>query len=457
MPCAAPCSRLPCNQRCSRTLPCGHQCPGICGEVCPEDYCQLCSGKRDARVDLLEMKTYGEIDLNETPIVVLGCGHFFTAETLDGHMGMTEVYTGDGYGGFTGLQDVSAVLAQSVPRCPDCQCPVIQYATQRYNRVINRAVLDEMSKRFLMSGKAELRELEQRIVGLEQSFEAGRSEIIRSIHQAKTHFTANLTPAKTSEITRLLKERHEKSRKIEKDIQTFRDKVADKHQPAQKLHEATVHAARKAAIDQLMANLTFVDAVPALARDRQITLGGRIAQIRTEFVVLNDKFGIAQALKSTPAGASINIPGGAPDRLATPFFQTCKKFIEDCDVENLPKLAVEASLFYASIARSYESFCHSVKADLNKATNYVKMAKELLDEAQKLCRQPFQNVEMLQSAVEESRSLLRKEWYEEVTAEEIIAIKSAMVSGPGGIATHSGHWYNCENGHPVSLDGFDCF
>jgi hypothetical protein len=403
------------------------------------------------------MKTYGEIDLNETPIVVLGCGHFFTTETLDGHMGMTEVYTSDGYGGFTGLKDISAVLAQSIPRCPDCQCPVRQYATQRYNRVINRAVLDEMSKRFLVSGREDLWELEQQIVGLEQSFEAGRSEIIRSIHQAKTHFTANLTAAKTFEITKLLKERHEQSRKIERAIQKFRDKVADKHQPAQKLHEAIITAARKAAIDQLMADLTFVDIVPALARDRQVILGGRMVQIRTEYIVLNDKFGIVQALKSTPAGASINIPGGAPDRLATLFFQTCRNVIEDCHVENLPKLAVEASLFYARIARSFESFSHSVKTGLDKAADYVKTAKELLDKAQELCRQPFQNVEILRGAVEESRSLLRKEWYEEVTAEEVSAIKSAMVSGREGIATHSGHWYNCENGHPVSSDGIDSF
>jgi len=311
-----------------------------------------------------------------------------------------------------------------------------------------------MSKRFLESGRAELRELEQQIVELEQSFEAGRSEIIRSNRQAKTHLTANLTAAKTLEITRLLKERHEKSRKLERTIQIFRDKVADKHQPAQKLHEATVNAARKAAIDRLMADLTFVDAVPALARDRQIILGGRMVQSRTEFIVLNDKFGIAQALKSTPAGASINIPGGAPDRLATPFFQTCRTFIEDCDLQSLPKLAVEASLFYASIARSFESSCHSVKTGLGKAANHAKIARELLDKAQELCRQPFQNSEILRSAVKESISLLRKEWYEEVTAEEITAIKSAMVSGSRGIATHSGHWYNCENGHPVSIDGF---
>ena len=162
-------------------------------------------------------------------------------------------------------------------------------------------------------------------------------------------------------------------------------------------------------------------------------------------------------MKSTPAGALINIPGGAPDRLATPFFQTCRNFIEDCDAENLPKLAVEAYLFYASIARSFESFSHSVKTGLDKAADHVKMAKELLDKAQELCRQPFQNVEILHNAVEESKGLLCKEWCKEVTAEEIIAIKSAMVSGPGGITTHSGHWYNCKNGHPVSSDGFNRF
>jgi hypothetical protein len=50
---------------------------------------------------------------------------------------------------------------------------------------------------------------------------------------------------------------------------------------------------------------------------------------------------------------------------------------------------------------------------------------------------------------------MAKEWYEEVTTEEIEAIKAAMVSGSQGIATHPGHWYNCKNGHPVSeINGF---
>lgn len=40
--------------------------------------------------------------------------------------------------------------------------------------------------------------------------------------------------------------------------------------------------------------------------------------------------------------------------------------------------------------------------------------------------------------------MLRREWYESVSAEELAAIKQAMVGGPRGIATHAGHWYNCQ-------------
>ena len=46
----------------------------------------------------MEFKAYGEIDLNETPIALLGCGHFFTGETLDGMVGMAGVYITDKLG-----------------------------------------------------------------------------------------------------------------------------------------------------------------------------------------------------------------------------------------------------------------------------------------------------------------------------------------------------------------------
>jgi hypothetical protein len=105
------------------------------------------------------MKTFVEIDLDESPIIVLGCGHFFTAETLDGVVGMSKVYQQDGHGYFTGLRDVSNELARSVPTCPDSKWRIRQFVTHRLNGVINRAVIDEMSKRFIVDGKERLTQL----------------------------------------------------------------------------------------------------------------------------------------------------------------------------------------------------------------------------------------------------------------------------------------------------------
>ena len=390
------------------------------------------------------MKSYSELNLGETPVVILGCGHFFTAETLDGHMGMAEVYEQDVRGVFTKLQDVSAILARAVPRCPDCQCPVRQFCTQRYNRVINRAVIDEMSKRFLVNGKEELRGLERQIRELESDFETSQREVLNWMQQDV------VDPARASEVTKRLQKRHEKIRKLEKAIRTFRRNVDDKNQPAKKLHDATVSVVRRRSVDALMADLTIMESVPAIARDRRVTMGGRIAQLQAQCITLSDGLIIAKAMKTLSTDASIKMPGDSPDRLAKSFFQSCGAFIGECITESLPKLSVEATLYYARVVRAYEPYCHTTKKSIQQASGYVETAKELLGNAEELCSQPFENADGLHRAVDEANKLLGKAWYEAVTTEELAAIKNAMVGGPTGIATHSGHWYNCANGHPVS-------
>lgn len=127
------------------------------------------------------MKTYSEIDIEESPIVVLSCGHFFTAETLDSMIGMSEVYDQDSYGNFTGMKDMSGELAVTIPRCPDCNRPIRQFVTPRYNRVINRAVIDEISKRFLVRGKYDLLNLESVNEELSEDFENTRQDVIDNI------------------------------------------------------------------------------------------------------------------------------------------------------------------------------------------------------------------------------------------------------------------------------------
>jgi hypothetical protein len=456
MPCSAPCDRLPCDQRCSKLLQCGHQCPGLCGEICPEKYCHICSEKQDSRVDLLEMKTYGEIDVNETPIVVLGCGHFFTTETLDGLIGMTEVYSINQLGAFDGLKCISTALAHSIPRCPDCQCPVRQYVTPRYNRIINRAVMDEMSKRFVVNGKTELQQLEKRLTALEEALEKSRLNITDSITAVATatHGRGSwVVDRQFQRIDNALQDRYGAPRRFERAVILFQRSIDDRHQPARKLHDATVHAIRNKPLDALMTNLNVAHSLPDVPLDRQIAMGGKMIQIKTECAILEDKFEIARALHSTSASTSVKIPGVAPHRLAKPFLQMCKSFIAACNTESLPKYAVEASLYYGKIARLFQASCHMAKEDM-EGSEYVKTAKEFLDHAKELCDEPFQNADILRKAAEDLNELLGREWYESVTDEEIAQIKAAMVSGSGGIVTHSGHWYNCANGHPFAIG--DC-
>jgi len=440
MPCAAPCNRLPCDKRCTEQLPCGHQCPGLCGENCPEKYCQDCGMMNDAQVDMLDFKTYGEIDLNDTPVIFLNCGHFFTAETLD--IRAVEI---------SGLKDMSTQLAKGVPHCPRCRTPIRQYATQRYNRLINRAVIDEMSKRFIVTGQTELRGLEEKLRMLEKQMEGNRAAATTACFTSISAYDEDRLAA---ELTKQLEARYKAPAKLQANILRFQKRVDKRHQPSHKLHEATVYAMqqdRNAKLNSAFAALSLRDTVPSSERDHRIISGGQMTLLKAECLSLEDKFHILRTIESDykKIATSVRFPGRSPRQLVRPFLQKCARFVIDCDGKKLPKLAVEGTLCFARIARLYITSGLIEDKDREKAASYSDEAKVMLENAKGLCTKKFRDAEMLLQAVEESMKLLQREWDEEVTAEELATIKAAMLSGSGAFATHSGQWYNCVNGHPV--------
>ena len=313
-----------------------------------------------------------------------------------------------------------------------------------------------MSKRFLVTAQTDLRDVERQVAELEADLADSRENIVKAVRQAAAHYTGHLTRAFAASVTRRLQERNVNARKVENAVQSFLDKVADKHQPAQKLRDATINALRRISANEMMTDPHMIDSIPPIARDRRIILGGRAAQLQAQSILITDRLLLTQVLKSTPArGASINLSSTARDQLVTPFFNDCTNFVANCSSAetNLPKLAVEASLNHAATARLYETYCRATNTDIPHASAYVASAKALLEKAKEYCTLGFSNADALLGAVEESLRLLGREWYEEVSAEEIAAVKKAMLSagsGGGGIDTHSGHWYNCANGHPVS-------
>lgn len=407
--------------------------------------------KSDKCVDMMEMKPYGQIDVNDTPIVVLGCGHFYTIETLDGCMSLNDVYETNMDATITALKDLSAEMATKLPKCPDCNQRVRQYATQRYNRLINRAVIDEMSKRFIVHGQTKLQELDQRIDQMQSELEQSRPEITDQIRKS-TNASGRGASTGNSGILPCIRDRCERTKKLFKDIVSFTQAFADRHQPAQKLHEATLHATKRSeSLEDTLGALSLTSAVPPIRHDQRITLGGDMIQIKHACMVVEDQLSICGNVQSDERP---EFPGDFSPFQAVPrSLKACKKLIIQCKEAHLPKLAVEATLYFARMARAFE-VSNLTPAEREKARRYHDESQALLEDAKNLCMGSFQNVDNLRIAVDESIKLLRREWYEEVSAEELAAIKAAMVSGRGGIATHSGHWYHCANGHPVSSTVF---
>ena len=366
-----------------------------------------------------------------------------------GLIGLKEVYKIDpATGSILCPEDISLKMVPALPKCPNCQLPIRQYATQRYNRLINRAVIDEMSKRFVVTGQRDLHDIEGKLNKVETELENTCSDVTKANAVSLWIGSPNQP---IEDITRKLRTRYQASAQLRADVVELQRSAAERHQPAHKLHEATVHAMQlDAPLRSALANLKLEDAALMGERDHRITLGAKMMEIRIDCITMEDKFRVLSDVRAKygDSASSVTFPGSSPLILAELFFKSCTDFITRCREKALPKLAVEASLFFARISRLFETCRSSDPKKGEMATKHSETAKNLLEEAVKLCDQGFRDADTLLEAANESLKLLQKS-YEEVTADELEAIKRAMVSGPKGLATHSGHWYNCVNGHPV--------
>lgn len=126
------------TKRCSKMLPCGHQCPSVCGEVCPSPtFCQECCNEKKKLqiVDMIEFKSYKDCDLNEDPIIVLPCQHFYTMSTCDGIFNVSEAYEFDSDGTCTGIRYMSHRDDIKPKCCPECR--MVLHSVMRYGRVVS--------------------------------------------------------------------------------------------------------------------------------------------------------------------------------------------------------------------------------------------------------------------------------------------------------------------------------
>ena len=267
LPCAVPCDLLPCSKRCTLPLSCGHQCPSICGEICPKvQHCQQCADKsvKDMMVDYIMGSSFAEIDLDESPCIIPSCGHILTLESMDGHMEMSKYYT------MSGEIDVEnpiiALKSSSVPfstselkNCPLCRKPLRNI--NRYGRIVRRAWIDEATKKFIVWANAQFVPLASRMDQAEAKLreltaekQAIKSPLLghaglSSVFERLLLKPVRLTGSRDQQISVVFKAqkaiaRYKDISTLRMDIRKFLREVDEAEQPISRIH-ALIQDARK--------------------------------------------------------------------------------------------------------------------------------------------------------------------------------------------------------------------
>ena len=214
MPCGVPCTKLPCNRRCIRLLPCGHRCPSVCGETCPESHCVECCSDdvRGQVVDFIENKTFGELDLDQNPVIVLTCGHFFTVDSVDGVMGIDLFYMRDERGEFIGLRDLKSIQFSELEElscvCPNCRTPISQ--AKRYGRVNNTFIVRYAARKHAQKCTEGLKErIDALHLSISQSSVSLRNELQTFVHKCRKYcdFVTQTPIRRCLELVRVASER----------------------------------------------------------------------------------------------------------------------------------------------------------------------------------------------------------------------------------------------------------
>jgi hypothetical protein len=454
MPCGAPCDWIPCSQRCTSVLDCGHHCPSVCGAPCPEArFCQECADEhtKSRVVDLIMMSQYSEIDLDEDPCIFPACGHFYTIATMDGHLSLGDHYTLDGSGLPTTLKAPDDGLDVDKTRivCPDCRQSLRQLP--RYGRVVRRALLIQSTLNFITRSNNDYVKFYGLFTTAQNALQQSNKEAVpapNNLHLAESRDEQIRTIRQT-----MSKPRYGAIISLRNQIHNFRGLVGSNEQPFKRVQTLVRHAR----LNQRTAeDFTFDESVILQTRSNALATA---LLIRCDLVILSDVLTVRFSKELSAAVDTI---------------VDFSKNRADCEI--LFRLAVEgrhhlqraeALIMWAHFA-ALEVSCRSsqdkeryVKGldwqnaqktntynSDNDATATLRIqARQHLEQARAFCAEHSQARTVAHEIDEIEKMLRESTFYSLVTNEEMENVVNAMAREFRG----TGHWYRCRNGHPFTV------
>ncbi len=453
LPCAVPCDLLPCSKRCSLKLGCGHECPSVCGEICPEArYCQKCADKslKDMMVDYIMGSTYADTDLDENPCIIPSCGHILTLESMDGHMEIAKYYT---ISDETNVENsIIALKSTSLPfstselkNCPMCRSPLRNI--NRYGRIVRRAWVDEATKKFIVWANARFVPLASR---MEQA-EAKLREPITEKQNPGSPLPERLSLALdrlSLEPILLVGSRNEQIQVVFKtfnpearykdifplriDIKRFLKEVDEAEQPISRIHALVQDARKHRGVNTEMSD------IPSVLQVRNRLLA-TVLLLRCDYAILLDSVihGGGRASGKNAREFRLSLALNRKD---------CENLIQESRSRQQPAHEVEGLLYWARFVALERGRSASLSdADM---TTLVDRAHDQVDLARTICNtHPGQTAGMPAEVTEVKKMLRSATFYAPVTNLEKAAVYAAMAQSFQG----TGHWYYCANGHPFTV------
>ena len=396
------------------------------------------------QADLIMFTAYYEVDLNDTPCLFPDCGHILTVESADGHLEFSNYYATGEYGEVTGLMaDGPEPFKVEVKGCPQCRGSLRNI--NRYGRFIKRALLDESTKRFITWSNAQLLPLTTHLQAEETRLKETTNLFMNQNHsKLKARPTAIIFSGKRRKQVSIVRELTGLQShlgpltKLRTDINAHHVAVCEREQPYARVDSLAVESSRKTGN---VASFRFDSTV---LQTRAGLLSAALL-LRCDYDILSNVLEVRQNHKPIHEREHAWLRQNITFDL-TANRNDCMDLLKKATKNTQPMVIVQARVLFAkfvALERSASVKPAQVPTLLNEAREHLQQA---LTEVQQT-----PSIVHMKEEVEDVQKMLREgTFYAAVTSAEMQAVYSAMATEFSG----TGHWYYCENRHPVNLTSF---
>ncbi|OLL25605.1 E3 ubiquitin-protein ligase RNF213 [Neolecta irregularis DAH-3] len=374
---------------------------------------------------MILFETFEHIDLDMQPVLILKCGHIFTAESLDQIARMDFAYKVDNQLGATSLKYMDSTF-QRLQNCPSCRGSLV--GVKRYGRINNRAITDGIHRKYY-------EDLALGFVSLSKNFE----KVVQDMETNSIRFHVQLRALRTVEKARSLLERHLLPLvRFQKSLEKYIHSAIEESQPQQKLYQACISFILQDSEDG------FTEYIEVRPPDLKFAVQGKCLRLQAYLTTALELLKMKNLNHLILEPWIAEITGEFLCNGLEASAEYADHVLQEAQKGKLPRPEV---LIRLTKARLLVLLFRNKSASFEtRSAARIEGKRELVHIASRIEEYPG-ILQIFTDQIEQVERSLSDEFYEQVSMSERLEILQAMRGDPhGGVS-----WYFCENQHPFSI------